>query len=163
MILDHPNHFGQVPIILVSSSAFWSGPNHYGQVQIIEISLEKSNLKLTKIMWLQPKQFGIRPKQFVLLKNNFWTYRRRRHPSIFLFFVSSMQDNIHLCSRVQCTPLSWCPYVEVKTPKANFISFQSSPVWQLYMCWNDELSLTMSWVCCLLKDSEIFFYLICRK
>ena len=48
MILDSPNHFGQVPIVLVGSNLFWSDPNHFGQVQIIKISPKKSNLKLTK-------------------------------------------------------------------------------------------------------------------
>ena len=55
MILDCPNHFGQVPIVLDS---FCLGPNNFGQVQIITISQEKSNLNLTKIIWAQPKQFG---------------------------------------------------------------------------------------------------------
>ena len=60
-----PNHFGQVPIILIGSNSFWSGPNHYGQIQIIKISLEKStfepdkkNVALTKTIWNQPKQFA---------------------------------------------------------------------------------------------------------
>ena len=38
MILDHPNHFGQVPIFLDGSNLVWSGSNHFGQVQIITIS-----------------------------------------------------------------------------------------------------------------------------
>ena len=58
MILDRPNHFGRVPIVLVGTNSFWSGPNHYGQVKIIKISNEKSNLNLTKIMRPRPKQFG---------------------------------------------------------------------------------------------------------
>ena len=49
MVLDHPNHFGQVPTVLDGSNSFWSGPNHLGQVQIIKISPEKSNLNLTSI------------------------------------------------------------------------------------------------------------------
>ena len=50
--------FGRVPIVWLRSNSFWSGPNHYGQVQIIRISLEKSNLNLTKILWPRPKKFG---------------------------------------------------------------------------------------------------------
>ena len=64
MILDCPNNFGQVPIvlfgsihiILVVSKSFWAGPN-------LKISPEKSNLNLTKIIWTQPKQS-------LLLQNN---------------------------------------------------------------------------------------------
>ena len=36
MILDHPNHFGRVPIVLDRSNMFLSGQNHFGQVQIIK-------------------------------------------------------------------------------------------------------------------------------
>ena len=57
MILDRPNDFGRLPIILDGPNLFWSGSNHFGQVQIIEISPEKSDLNLTKIIWTQPKQF----------------------------------------------------------------------------------------------------------
>ena len=64
MILDRPNHFGRVPIVLDGSNLFWLGPNHFGQVQIIKISLEKSNLDLTKdaldltqMIWTRPKLF----------------------------------------------------------------------------------------------------------
>ena len=78
MILDRPNHFSQVPIILSRSNSFWSDPNHIAQVQIIKISSEKSNLNLTKIIWTWLKQF-------VAAQNNlegpksFWTYGRTRH------------------------------------------------------------------------------------
>jgi hypothetical protein len=47
---------------------------HYGQVKIIKISSEKSNVNLTKIIW-------VRPKQFVPVQNNlhgpksFWSYK----------------------------------------------------------------------------------------
>ena len=58
MILDRPNYFGWVWIILDGSNSFWSGPNHFGQVQIIKISPEKSNLNLTKMIWTQPKWIG---------------------------------------------------------------------------------------------------------
>ena len=78
MVLDSPNHFGPVPIILAGSNLFWSVPNHFGQVQTIKISPEKSNLNLTKMIWTQPKWF-------VPVQNNLddpksvWSYRRTRH------------------------------------------------------------------------------------
>ena len=50
MILDRPNHFGRVRIVLDRSNSFWSSPNHFGQVHIIRISPEKSNMNLTKII-----------------------------------------------------------------------------------------------------------------
>ena len=65
MILDRPNDFGQVPIVMDMSNLFWSAPNHFGQVQIIKISPEKSNLNLTKTICTRPKSF--------------WTYGRTRH------------------------------------------------------------------------------------
>ena len=52
IILDCPNHFGRVPIVLDESNSFWSGPSHFGQVQIIKISPEKSNLNLTTKLFL---------------------------------------------------------------------------------------------------------------
>ena len=57
MILDRPNHFGWVPIILDRSTLFWSSLNRFGQVQIIKISPGKSNLNPTKMIWTRPKQF----------------------------------------------------------------------------------------------------------
>ena len=57
MILDRSNNFGRVPIILDRSNSFWWDPNHFGQVQI-KISPEKSNLNLTKMIWIRPKQFA---------------------------------------------------------------------------------------------------------
>ena len=62
MILDRPNNFGRVPIILNGSNLFWLAPNHFGQAQIINISPEKSNLNMTKIILTQPKQFGTKQK-----------------------------------------------------------------------------------------------------
>jgi hypothetical protein len=59
MILDRPNHFGQVPIVLDGSNSFWSGPNHFGQVQIIKFSPEKSNLNLTKMIWTRQKNLDL--------------------------------------------------------------------------------------------------------
>ena len=73
MILDRPDNFGRVTIILDGTNLFWSGTNHFGQVQTKKFSSEKSNLNLTKMIWT-------RPKQFVLVQNNldgpksFWTY-----------------------------------------------------------------------------------------
>ena len=65
MVLDHPHHFSQVPIVFDGSNLFWLGSNHVGQVQIIRISPEKSkwfgpnqdDLDPTKTIWTQPKQF----------------------------------------------------------------------------------------------------------
>ena len=71
--------FGLVPIAWLRSNSFWSGPNHYGQVQIIKISLEKSNLNLTKILWPRPKQFG--PNQNNLhLSKTIWTVQNHFGP-----------------------------------------------------------------------------------
>ena len=50
-----PNHFGWVQKVLVGYKSLWSGSNHFGQVQTINISLEKSNLNLTKMIWTRPK------------------------------------------------------------------------------------------------------------
>ena len=57
MILDNPNHFGRVPIVLDRSNMFLSGQNHFGQVQILKVSTEKSNLSLTKMFWHWIKLF----------------------------------------------------------------------------------------------------------
>ena len=51
-ILDCPNHFGRVFIVLDGSNLFCSGSNHLGQVQIIKIIPEKSNLNLTEMIWI---------------------------------------------------------------------------------------------------------------
>ena len=36
MILDRPNNFGRVPIVLDGYHLFWLGQNHFGKVQITE-------------------------------------------------------------------------------------------------------------------------------
>ena len=58
MILDRPNHFGRLPIVLDWSNLFWSGPNHFGNIQIIKIIPEKFDLNLTKMVWIQPEQLA---------------------------------------------------------------------------------------------------------
>ena len=55
MILDRPNHFGRVPIVLVRSKSFWLGPKHFGQGQIRLFWANFYNLDLTKTNWTRPK------------------------------------------------------------------------------------------------------------
>ena len=70
-----PNSF--VPIVLDRSNSFWLGPNHFRQAQIIEISSEKSNLNLTKMIWTRPKRYGpdlnnLYPSKTIwMVQNNF--------------------------------------------------------------------------------------------
>ena len=78
IILDHPNQFGWVPIVLDGPNLFWSGPNHFGQIQIIKISPEKSNVNLTKMIWIWPKWFGTEQNNLDGPKS-FWTYKRTRY------------------------------------------------------------------------------------
>ena len=85
MVLDHPNNFGQLTNVLDRSNSFWSGPNHLVQVQNIKISPEKSNLNLTKMIWIRTKQFAPDQNNLYLAQINlngqksFWTYSRTRH------------------------------------------------------------------------------------
>ena len=58
MILDHPNCFGWLQIVLVGSNPFWSGPNHFGQVQIRLFWTNFYSLDLSKMIWNWPKQIG---------------------------------------------------------------------------------------------------------
>ena len=58
MILDHPNCFGRLQIVLVESKLFWSGPNHFGQVQIRLLCTNFYNLDPTKMIWTRPNQIG---------------------------------------------------------------------------------------------------------
>ena len=58
MILDWPNHFGRVPIVLVRSKSFWSVPKHFGQGQIRLFWANFYNLDLIKMIWTRPKQIG---------------------------------------------------------------------------------------------------------
>ena len=77
LFLTRPNNFGLVPIAFAGSNSFWSGPNHFELVQIIKISPEKSNLNMTKMIWIQPKWFGpdqnnLYPSKTILtVQNNF--------------------------------------------------------------------------------------------
>ena len=105
MILDFPNCFGRVQIVLVGSKSFWLGPNHFGQVQI---RLFWTNLDLSKIcpsivpkwfwtvqivldgcklFWLNPNCFGLVQIILVMLKLDLswlifiiWTWPKRIGP-----------------------------------------------------------------------------------
>ena len=55
MVLDRPNCFGWIQIVLVGSKSFWSGPNHFGQVQIRFLLTNFYNLDLVKMICTQPK------------------------------------------------------------------------------------------------------------
>ena len=78
MILDCPNHFGRVPIVLERSNSFWWGPNHFESIQIIKFGPQKSNLNLTKVIFIQPKFFWLDQNNLDCPKS-FWTYKRTRH------------------------------------------------------------------------------------
>jgi hypothetical protein len=56
MILEYPNCFGQVQIVLVESKSFWLGLHHFGQVEIRLFWTNFYNLDLTKMNWTGPKQ-----------------------------------------------------------------------------------------------------------
>ena len=79
MILDRPNHFGRVPIVLAGSNSFWSGPNHFGQVQIIKFNPENSNLNLTEMIWTRPKRIGSVRNDWYLTKM-IWTVHNHFGP-----------------------------------------------------------------------------------
>ena len=57
-ILDRPNQFGRVPIVLDRSNVFWLGPNHFGQVKIRLFWTNFYNLDLPKMIWTRPEQIG---------------------------------------------------------------------------------------------------------
>ena len=64
MILDHPNCFGRVQIVVIRCKLFWSGapelfwsdPNHFGQVQIRLFWNNFYNLDPTKMNCTCPKR-----------------------------------------------------------------------------------------------------------
>ena len=58
MILDRPNCFGRIQIILVGSKSFWLGPNHFGQVQIrfLQFGPVQNDLNQTNTNWARPKR-----------------------------------------------------------------------------------------------------------
>ena len=77
MILDRPNCFGLVQIVLVMSKSFWAGPNHFGQVQIRLFWTIFYNMDLSKMIWTRPKRIGpvqnnwYSTKMIWLVQNNF--------------------------------------------------------------------------------------------
>ena len=50
MILDRPNCFGRVQIVLVGSNLFLTFPNHFGQVQIRFLWTDSYSVDLIKIV-----------------------------------------------------------------------------------------------------------------
>ena len=62
IILDRPNCFGKVQIVLVRCKLFWSDPNHFDQVQIRLFWDNFYNLDLSKMIWTQTKTNWTHPK-----------------------------------------------------------------------------------------------------
>ena len=58
MILDRPNCFGRVQIVLVEAKSFWLGTNHFGQVEIGLLWTNFYNLDLCKMILDHPNCFG---------------------------------------------------------------------------------------------------------
>ena len=58
IILDCPNYFDRIPIVLDGPNSFWSSSSQFGQIQIIKINPEKYYFNLTKINLTRPNQFG---------------------------------------------------------------------------------------------------------
>jgi hypothetical protein len=103
MILDRPNHFGRVPIILGEFNLLWSDPNHFEQVQILNISPEKliwtqpklfgpdqSDLGTTKTIWTVQNHFGLIEGQGISFQ--FFTNRSSILMFFVLFFSCGLQD-----------------------------------------------------------------------
>ena len=86
LLIPCPKLFWTVQITLFE---YQLGPICFSRVQIIKIIADKSNLNLTKMIWIWLKQFS--PDQnslYVPFQNNvdgpkwFWTHRRTRHKSL---------------------------------------------------------------------------------
>ena len=78
IILDRPNCFGQVQIILVGFRSFWSSPNHFVQVQIRLLWISFYDLEMTKTNWTCPKGLVVKHNDLDDTKS-FWISRRTRH------------------------------------------------------------------------------------
>ena len=82
MILDCPNWFGRVQIVLVGSKSFSSCLNHFCQVQIRLFWTNFYNLGLSKMIWTWPKWIGpvqidwYSAKIYLDCPKSFWTHRR---------------------------------------------------------------------------------------
>ena len=100
IILDHPNCFGRLQIVLVGSKRFWLSPNHFGQVQIRLLWTNFYNLDLTKMIWNRPKRIG------PVLNNWYWTKMIWTVQNYFGFIGGqdiSVPDYVHwkICSNNQ--------------------------------------------------------------
>ena len=58
IILDGPNCFGRVQIVLLGSNWFWSGQNYFDQVQVRFFWTNFYDLDLIKMSWTRPKRIG---------------------------------------------------------------------------------------------------------
>ena len=75
MILDHPNCFWRVQIVLVWSNSFWLGPNDFRLFWANFIC----NMDLSKIIWTQQKQIGPFQNYWYLTKI-IWTVQNHFGP-----------------------------------------------------------------------------------
>jgi hypothetical protein len=86
IILDRPNCFRRLEIILIGSKLFWLGPNHFDQVQIRLFWTIFYNLDLSKMIWTQLKQI-VSVQNDLGGPKSFLTPRRTRDEShVFHFF-----------------------------------------------------------------------------
>ena len=79
MILDHPNCFGRLQIVLIGSKLFWSGQTHFGQVQIRLLWTSFYNLDPTKIIWTRPNRIGFNQNKLDSTKM-IWTVQNHFGP-----------------------------------------------------------------------------------
>ena len=93
---------------LVEYQSFWTDPICSGWAQIIlersklgiQISQEKSNLNLTKMIWTQPKQLLPVQNNWDCPKS-FWTYRRTIHDTFAFLDIFG-----HLRTFLDISPLN---------------------------------------------------------
>ena len=108
MILDHPNCFGLVQIVLVMSKLFWSGPNHFVQVYIRLFWTNFHDLDLSKMIWTRPKQIGPVQNNWCLTKmiwsvqNHFGPIEGQGISDIMQFRGSPLKTRSVIKSRVHC-------------------------------------------------------------
>ena len=93
IILDHPNRFGRVQIILDGSKSFWTCPN----------ICNKSNLELSKMNWIV-QNLGPKEGQYI----NYLNIPHKIRDGVIWIRFSKDLSMKYECTFLFKTELQWC-------------------------------------------------------
>ena len=92
IILDRPNCFVLLQIVLVESKSFWLGPNRLVRSERTEILAGQVHIRFF-IIWTRPKWFLLDQNDLDGPKS-VWTHKRTRHKCTYVNLINSTNTSL---------------------------------------------------------------------